>query len=54
MEVEEVVCLEEHVGELGEGEAVAVSTEAGLDAIALKHGVDGEVFTGVSEEVEEG
>ena len=55
VEVEEVVALQELVGELGEAEAVAGSAvEALLDAVLGHHVVYGDVLAHLAGEVEEG
>lgn len=53
VEVVEVVALQEHVGELGEGDAGLLVAHAGLDGVLADHGVDRDVLAGVAEEVEE-
>ena len=55
VEVEEVVALEQLVGELCEGESVACfSVEAFFDAVLRHHVVHGDVFSDFACEVEEG
>ncbi len=52
-EVEEVVGLQQHVGELGEGDALVGLGEADLHRFLGQHGVDREVLPHVTKEVEE-
>ena len=51
VEMKEVVGLQERVGELGEAEARTV--QAGLDAVAGQHGVDGKMLSDVAEKIED-
>lgn len=53
VEMDEVVGLKEHVGEFGVADA-AFATQAVLDRVLGEHDVDGEVFSNVAKEVEEG
>ena len=55
VEIEEVVTLQELIGELGEGKSVAGSTvETLLHRLLSHHIVDGDVLTHLTGEVEEG
>ena len=51
--MEVVVGLEQHVAELGVGDALLGALEAGLDGLLGDHLVDGEVLADVAEEVDE-
>ncbi len=52
-QVEEVVRLEEHVAELGVGDALLGSCQPGSHRVLRGHLTDGEVLAHVSEELEE-
>ena len=55
IEVEEVVALEQLVGELGERHTVVgIGSQALLDAVLCHHVVDGDVLADVADEAQEG
>ena len=53
VQVEVVVCLEQHVAELGVGDALVGTLEARLDGLLGSHLVDGEVLAHLAQELDQ-